>query len=73
MATTIGVRVTTPAAKVHGFCLVAAARALTTAPQALRMLHPATLTPASSRSLGAVDQDRPHTVEELIGRGALFH
>jgi hypothetical protein len=40
--------VTTPSAKADGFCLVAAALALTTAPQALRMLHPATLTPASS-------------------------
>jgi hypothetical protein len=45
---TIGVRVTAPSAKADGFCLVAGARALTTAPQALRMLHPATLTPANS-------------------------
>jgi hypothetical protein len=39
--------VTTPSAKADGSCLVAAAFALTTAPQALRTLHPATLTPAS--------------------------
>jgi hypothetical protein len=65
--------VTTPSAKADGFCLVAAALALATAPQALRRLHPAALTPASSRSLGAVDQDTPYTVEELIRRGVLFH
>jgi hypothetical protein len=37
--------VTTPPAKARGFCLVAEAAALTGASQALRSLHPATLTP----------------------------